>query len=203
MTVEAHIQEYVTDDPTRKHARVSEHVKRILTHLTPTPDAIGLQETPSRVSRMWLEELTAGYHVDIESLFRLFPDEGYKGMVVVKEIPVTSVCEHHLVPIVGYAHVAYFPDGQVIGLSKLPRVVEAFSRRLQIQERLTRDVHDAIQKHLKPRGTMIVVEAEHLCMTVRGVQAPGTRTVTSEASGLFTSDGGQKDEFFRLIERNH
>lgn len=196
------IEEFPAKDPTRRYMRVREHAKRMLTHLTPTPNAKGIQETPDRVARMWLNELTSGYNVDVEELFRLFDDEDYGGMVVVKDIPVTSVCEHHLVPIVGYAHLGYFPNGKVIGLSKLPRVVNAYSRRLQVQERLTRQIQDAMTKHLDPIGAITVIEAEHLCMTVRGVQAPGTRTVTCSVSGAFRDNtDGEKEEFFRHIGR--
>jgi GTP cyclohydrolase I len=160
----------------------------------------GVEETPERVTRMWLEELTTGYDCDVESLFKLFPDEGDGGMVIVKDIPVRSVCEHHLVPFVGYAHIGYFPKDQVVGLSKLPRVVDAYARRLQIQERLTKQVLDAIDEHLTPRGTMVVVKAEHMCLSLRGVQAPGTQTITSAVSGMFKdNDEGEKDEFLRLI----
>lgn len=199
----AEIEEFPTTDRTRKFYRVREHVKRMLTHLTPNPKASGIQETPDRVARMWLNELTSGYDVDVAGLFRLFEDEGYGGMVVVKDIPVTSVCEHHLVPIVGYAHLGYFPNGKVVGLSKLPRVVNAFSRRLQVQERLTKQIHDAMKEHLDPVGAIVLIEAEHLCMTVRGVQAPGTRTVTCSVSGAFRdNDDGEKEEFLRHIGRN-
>jgi GTP cyclohydrolase I len=122
--------------------------------------------------------------------------------VIVKDIPVRSVCEHHLVPIVGYAHVAYFPDGKVVGLSKLSRLVDAYARRLQVQERLTQQVVEAIEEHLHPRGIIVVIEAEHFCMTMRGVQSPGTRTVTSSATGLFIEEQGAKEEFLTLINRN-
>lgn len=160
----------------------------------------GITETPDRVTRMWLDELTAGYDIDVKTLFRTFEDEGQGGMVLMRDIPVRSVCEHHLVPIIGYAHIGYFPNGRVIGLSKLARVVDAFSRRLQIQERLTKDVLDAIDEHLCPHGTMVVISAEHMCMTMRGVQAPGTRTLTSAVSGRFLENHeGQRDEFLRLI----
>jgi GTP cyclohydrolase I len=160
----------------------------------------GVEETPERVTRMWLEELTAGYDVPVEELFKLFPDEGSGGMVVVKDIPVRSVCEHHLVPFVGYASIGYFPDDYVIGLSKLPRIVDAYARRLQIQERLTKQIIDAIDAHLNPRGTMVVMKAEHMCMTLRGVQAPGTQTITSAVSGMFeTNEENEKEEFLRLI----
>lgn len=164
------------------------------------PDREGIESTPKRVAKMWLEELTAGYAVDVPSLFKLFPDEGYDGIVTVKDIPVTSVCEHHLVPIVGYAHIGYFPGPKgVVGLSKLPRVVNAYARRLQVQERLTEQIIEAIDEHMEPRGVCVVISAEHLCMTMRGVQAPGTRTVTSAARGLFIEKQGTKEEFMRMV----
>lgn len=164
------------------------------------PEREGIESTPNRVARMWLEELTAGYAVDVPSLFKLFPDEGYDGIVTIQNIPVTSVCEHHLVPIVGYCHIGYFAGSKgVVGLSKLPRVVNAYSRRLQVQERLTEQIIEAIQEHMEPRGVIVVISAEHMCMTMRGVQAPGTRTVTSAARGLFIEQQGTKDEFMRTL----
>lgn len=162
----------------------------------------GLERTPLRVTRMWLDELTSGYKVDIETLFqRVFDDhENYSGMVALSDIPVRSQCEHHLVPFVGYAHIAYFPEKRVIGLSKLPKLVDAYSRRLQLQERLTQQIHDAIEKYLDPRGIIVVIEAEHLCMTLRGVQAPGTKTMTSAVSGIFRDTNEYaREEFFALI----
>lgn len=161
----------------------------------------GIKSTPDRVSRMWLNELVTGYEVDVPALLKTFPGEGYEGQVIVRDIPVTSVCEHHLVPIVGYAHIGYFPQGRVVGLSKLPRVVKAYSKRLQVQERLTRQIADALWGNpLDPAGVIVVIEAEHLCMTIRGVQAPGTRTITSAVHGLYAENGdGEKDEFMDLI----
>jgi GTP cyclohydrolase I len=168
------------------------------------PDGIreGTDDTPQRVARMYVRELFAGYEVDIKELFRTFDHEGYDGMIVVKDIPLVSLCEHHLVPFVGWAHVGYFPNGNVLGLSKVARVVNAFARRLQIQERLTRQVADAMEEWLHPRGVIVVVEAEHMCITIRGAQAPGTRAITSAVRGLFnTNTEGEKEEFFRLIHR--
>lgn len=169
-------------------------------HHIPLPE--GLRETPERVSRMWLDELTSGYDVDVSSLFRLFPHEGYAGMVVVKDIPVTSTCEHHMLPIIGYAHIGYIPDEHVIGLSKLPRIVNAYARRLQIQERLTQQVHDAIEKYLQPKGTIVAISAEHTCTTIRGVQAPGTKTVTCSVSGPFRDNTeNAREEFFEHVRK--
>lgn len=181
------------------HDIVGLSVRKILEVI---PDGIreGTSDTPQRVARMYLDELCSGYEVEVPDLFRKFDNEGYGGMIVVKDIPLTSLCEHHLVPIVGYVHVGYFPNGKVVGLSKVARVVRAYARRLQIQERLTKEICDAISDNLQPRGCMVVVEAEHMCMTIRGVQAPGTKTVTSAVSGLFNENQeGEKDEFLRLI----
>lgn len=176
------------------------HVKSILEHLDPEPDREGLDDTPDRVARMYLDELCSGYHVNIAALMRTFPNENYQGMVIVQDIPMTSLCEHHLVPFEGHVHVGYFPNGRVVGLSKIPRVINAFARRLQVQERLTRQICDTLHEHLEPRGVMVVVEAEHLCMTIRGVQAPGTKTITSAVTGLFNENQeGEKEEFLRLI----
>jgi GTP cyclohydrolase I len=177
-----------------KHA-----VYDMLTLIEPDPDREGIEDTPRRVAKMYLDELTAGYAVNVSELFKTFPDEGFDGMLIEKDIPVRSLCEHHMVPIIGYAHVGYFPAGKIVGLSKLPRVVNAYAQRLQVQERLTEQVIEAIEEHLTPKGTIVVIEAEHLCMSMRGVQAPGTKTVTSAARGLIIEEQGTKDEFLQLI----
>jgi GTP cyclohydrolase I len=196
--MEAKVEEFPTNDATRKQLRMEEHVKRMLTHLTPKAYP-GIEETPERVARMWLGELTCGYSVDVPGLFRVFDNDGYEGMVIVKDIPVISTCEHHLLPIVGYAHIGYIPNGKVIGLSKLPRIVDAFARRLQIQERLTHQIHDALQEYLTPNA-IVMISAEHSCMSVRGVQAPGSRTVTSALSGKFRDRREHaREEFLELI----
>lgn len=192
--------EYKRNNPAHRVNRVRQEMERILVHLDPTGPRSGTDDTPDRVARMYVNELCSGYEVDVPSIMRTFDNEGYDGMVTVRDIPLTSLCEHHLVPFVGYAHIGYFPNGRVVGLSKVARVVNAYSRRLQIQERLTRQICDAIEENLKPRGVMVVLEAEHLCMTIRGVQAPGTKTVTSAVTGHFkTNEDGEKDEFLRLI----
>lgn len=180
---------------------VKESVREMLHHIDPDPGRPGIEETPHRVAKMWTTELTAGYGADIEGMFRLFDADGYEGMVVVKDIPLVSTCEHHMLPIVGYAHIGYIPDRHVIGLSKLPRVVDAFARRLQIQERLTHEITTAIDDHLTPKGVIVVISAEHSCMTVRGVQAPGTRTVTCSVTGKFRDPAeGARDEFMGYIK---
>jgi GTP cyclohydrolase I len=150
---------------------------------------------------MLVHELCAGYDVDIEQLFEsVFDHEGYDGMVVVHNIPIFSLCEHHLLLIAGQAHVGYLPNGQVLGLSKIARVVEAYARRLQLQERLTMEVADAIESHLDPRGVIVVIQAEHMCLSIRGTQKPGTITTTSTIRGAFAKpETGAREEFFRLI----
>lgn len=188
-----------------RHPESVELIGDFIDALIDDPDSQeGLLETPRRVARMWHDELTSGYRTDIEKLFKTFPDEGYSGMVMLTDVPVTSTCEHHMVPFVGYAHIAYFPDGRVVGLSKLPRLVDAFSRRLQVQERLTQQVHDAIEQYLTPRGAIVVVEAEHLCMTLRGIQKPGTKTMTCSVSGLFRDPAeGAREEFFTMLRASN
>lgn len=178
------------------------HVHAMLRTLSPDYPSPGTEDTPKRVSKMWKEELCSGYNIDPRQyLAKRFPSD-YEGMVVVRDIPLTSVCEHHLVPFVGYAHVGYIPEqGQgVIGLSKIARIVDAYARRLQIQERLTNQVASLLNEGLYPKGVIVVVEAEHLCMTIRGVQKPGTKTLTSAVTGVFnTNEEGEKSEFLRLI----
>lgn len=178
----------------------------VRTMLEIIPEGIreGTDDTPRRVARMYLDELCSGYYANVEELLRTFPNEDYDGMILVRDIPLVSLCEHHLVPFVGHAHVGYFPRREVVGLSKVARVVQAFARRLQIQERLTRQVCHSFDEHLDPRGVMVVVEAEHLCMTIRGAQAPGTKTVTSAVTGLFnTNQENEKEEFLRLIGKGN
>ncbi len=159
----------------------------------------GLIETPERVARS-LRDLTEGYHIDPAELIgdALF-EQQYDEMVVVKEIPFFSLCEHHLLPFFGRAHVAYVPRGRVVGLSKIPRVVEACSRRLQLQERLTREIAEAFSSVLEPRGVGVVMEARHLCMEMRGVEKAGSETVTSYMLGSFRADARTRMEFLELI----
>jgi GTP cyclohydrolase I len=147
-------------------------------------------------------ELTAGYHVDAERLLNgaVF-DVDYSEMVIVKDIPFYSLCEHHLLPFFGNAAVAYIPRGRVIGLSKIPRVVEMFARRLQVQERLTQQVADFLMSHLDPKGVGVVIEATHLCAVMRGVRKPGTIMTTSSVLGLFRSNDKTRSEFFSHLER--
>jgi len=188
-------------DPTPRINRVTQETARILTHLDPTGPRSGTDDTPERVAKMWVNELTIGYHENVPALFKTFKSDS-KDLVIIKDIPLVSTCEHHLVPFIGHAHVGYLPEGAVVGLSKIKRVVDAYARRLQIQERLTSEIADAMDENLSPRGVMVVLEAEHLCMTIRGVQAPGTRTITSAVRGAFNENKeGEKEEFLRLLRR--
>ena len=164
------------------------------------------EETPLRVAKMW-NELLDGYNKDPkEILSKQFDvdaggDVNGNGIVVVKDIPLFSQCEHHLVPFYGRVHIAYIPRNKVVGLSKFARLVECFGRRLQVQERLTKQIMDAIVENLNPIGVMVVVEAEHMCMTMRGIQKPGTKTVTSRVSGVFFDKPEARAEALSLIER--
>jgi GTP cyclohydrolase I len=183
--------------------RVQAAVKEILIAIGEDTDRDGLVNTPRRVASMY-EELFSGLHDDparhLEVTFAAEHDE----MVMVRDIPFASLCEHHLVPFLGKAHVAYIPaeDGRITGLSKLARLVDGYARRLQVQERMTTEIADAIDKVLAPRGVLVVIEAEHLCMSMRGVKKPGTVTVTSSVRGLFRSDVATRAEAMQFI-RGH
>lgn len=179
-------------------------VRQILQTLHPDAQSEGTTETPARVSKMW-DELTKGYDMNpMEILSKTFDveaggDINGNGIVVVKDIPLYSQCEHHLVPFYGKVHIAYIPRDRVVGLSKFARLVECFGRRLQVQERLTKQIADSIEKALNPLGVMVVVKAEHMCMTMRGIQKPGTQTVTSRVKGVFFEDSKARDEALRLM----
>jgi GTP cyclohydrolase IA len=183
------------------NGRVEAAVRQILTEIGEDPDREGLIGTPERVHRMYTE-LTAGYQVDPDRLINgaVF-DVDYSEMVVVKDIPFYSLCEHHLLPFFGSAAVAYIPRGRVMGLSKIPRVVETYARRLQVQERLTQQVADFLQTHLQPQGVGVVMEATHLCAVMRGVRKPGTIMTTSAVLGLFRTRDRTRAEFFAHLER--
>jgi len=180
---------------------VGSAVRRILQEIGEDPDREGLRGTPDRVHRMYTE-LTAGYHVDPERLVNgaIF-DIDHSEMVVVREIPFHSLCEHHLLPFFGTAAVAYIPEGRVIGLSKIPRIVEMYARRLQVQERLTQQVADFLMERLAPKGVAVVLEASHLCAVMRGVRKPGTIMTTSAVLGIFRANDKTRAEFFAHLAR--
>lgn len=169
----------------------------------PNPDRSGLTETPERVAKAWVNEWASGYDVDIASLFKSFEDgaEGCDQMVVVQDIPVYSHCEHHLAAIFGTATVAYVPTKHIVGLSKLNRLVDAYARRLQVQERMTNQIADAIVEHLKPLGCGVVIKARHLCMESRGVRQAGAVTVSSALRGIFRDDAQVRAEFLSLARK--
>jgi GTP cyclohydrolase IA len=181
--------------------KVEAAVREILLEIGEDPDRQGLLGTPERVHRMYTE-LTAGYHVDPERLINgaIF-DVDYSEMVIVKDIPFYSLCEHHLLPFFGTAAVAYIPRGRVIGLSKIPRIVETYARRLQVQERLTQEIAHFLEDRLEPQGVGVVIEATHLCAVMRGVRKPGTIMTTSSVLGLFRTRDRTRAEFFAHLER--
>jgi GTP cyclohydrolase I len=181
------------------HVKIQEAVRLILEAVGENPDREGLQETPKRVAKMY-EEAFAGLHTDPKDYFKTVFEEQYEELVLVKDIPFYSMCEHHLVPFFGHAHVAYIPKGgKVTGLSKLARAVETVARRPQLQERITNEVANAIMEMLEPHGAMVIVEAEHMCMAMRGVKKPGAKTVTTAARGRYKNDSQLRTELLSLI----
>ena len=166
------------------------------------PDRQGLLKTPERVERA-MAYLTRGYRLTVEdALGDAVFDEEHHNMVIVKDIEMYSLCEHHLLPFFGKVHVAYIPDGRIVGLSKLPRIVDVFARRLQVQERLTEQIAGALEQALRPQGVGVVIEAMHLCMMMRGVEKQNSKTLTSAMRGVFMSDLGTREEFLRLCHGN-
>jgi GTP cyclohydrolase I len=184
--------------PTREEAE--EAVRKLILWAGDNPDREGLQATPDRVVRSY-EEFYSGYQQDPEEILRTTFEEteGYDEMVVLKDITFESHCEHHMVPVIGKAYVAYLPSKRVVGISKLARVVEAYAKRLQIQEKMTAQIANAINDVLKPKGVAVVVEAEHQCMTTRGVHKPGVGMVTSTMLGAFREDPSTRKEFLAII----
>ncbi len=185
----------------RARDRIGEHVEAILRELGEDPGRPGLRRTPARVAQT-LRFLTRGYQQDIQALLgsAVF-EEDYDQMVIVKDIDMYSLCEHHMLPFVGKAHVAYIPDGKLLGLSKIPRIVDIFARRLQLQERLTNEIADCIQAAIAPRGVGVVIEAFHLCMAMRGVEKQNAYMTTSAVLGDFRHDRATRSEFLDLLRK--
>jgi GTP cyclohydrolase I len=178
--------------------RIERAVREMLVAIGEDPDREGLLQTPNRVARMYTE-LFEGLRIDPKSVLKVGFEVGHDEMVILKGIPFYSICEHHLMPFHGVAAVGYIPDGRVVGLSKLARLVEAFARRPQIQEQLTGQIADTLMEVLEPDGVAVVIEAEHLCMTQRGVKKPGSRMVTSATRGLFRKSDTTRAEFLSLV----
>ena len=181
-------------------AKIEQGVRLILEGIGETPDREGLLKTPSRVAKMY-EEIFAGMAEDPAQHFEVTFDEHHEEMVLVRDIPFYSMCEHHLIPFFGNAHVAYIPraDGRICGLSKLARLVDVFAKRPQVQERLTSQIADTLIEHLEPQGVIVVLEAEHLCMSMRGVKKPGAKTTTSAVRGVFERHQATRAEALSLI----
>ncbi|MBP0615009.1 GTP cyclohydrolase I FolE [Jiella mangrovi] len=184
--------------PSRAEAEAA--VETLLRWIGEDPDREGLKETPKRVVKAY-EELFGGYRSEpAEVLGRVFEEvAGYNDVVLVKDIKFHSHCEHHMVPVIGKAHVAYLPDGRVLGLSKIARLVDIFGRRLQTQEAMTAQIADALMKTVKPRGIAVILEAEHLCMSMRGIRSQGSSTFTGTYRGVFADDAAQQDRILRLL----
>mgnify|MGYP000550628722 FL=1 len=180
--------------------KLANSIKLVLSEIGESPEREGLAKTPERVAKS-MEFLTNGYKQDPAKIIQsaMFSEE-YSQMVLVKDIELYSLCEHHMLPFFGKAHVAYIPNGHIVGLSKIPRIVDVFSRRLQVQERLTDQIKDCLQDTLNPRGVAVVIEAQHLCMQMRGVQKQHSSTTTSAFSGIFMSDEKTRAEFMNLIK---
>ena len=182
-------------------AEIASHVKEILRLLGEDPEREGLLKTPDRVAKA-MQFMTQGYGQDgAEIIQKAIFDEEYRQMVIVRDIELYSLCEHHMCPFIGKAHVAYIPNGKITGLSKIARVVETYARRLQVQERLTVQIRNCIDKSLHPLGVAVVIEAQHTCMSMRGVQKSNAITTTSAFSGIFLSSSRTRNEFLELIAR--
>ena len=187
--------EVLTPNPTLLAA-----LRTMIREIGDDPDREGLIDTPERIARMY-GELFEGLHMDPAQVLAVGFEEGHDEMVILKDIPFYSMCEHHFLPFHGIAHVGYLPDGRIVGLSKLARAVEIFARRPQVQERLSSQIADCVETVLQAKGVGVVVQAEHLCMTARGVRKPGSKMVTSAMRGKFRDDDRTRQEFLQLIQR--
>ena len=181
--------------------KIEKGVRLILEGIGEDPERAGLKDTPRRVAKMY-EEIFAGLKTPSEEILAYIEGETHDEMVLLKDIPFYSVCEHHLLPFIGKAHVAYIPSGgKIVGLSELVKSVEILAKRPQVQERLTTQLVDLIMDRLKPKGAMVIIDAEHLCMSMRGVKKPGSRTVTSAVRGIFRTKQSTREELLELIKR--
>ncbi len=181
--------------------KIEKGVRLILEGIGEDPERAGIKDTPQRVARMY-EEIFAGLETPSEEILKYIEGESHDEMVLLKDIPFYSVCEHHLLPFIGKAHVAYIPSGgKIVGLSELVKAVEILAKRPQVQERLTTQLVHLIMDRLKPKGAMVIIDAEHLCMSMRGVKKPGSRTVTSAVRGIFRSKQSTREELLELIKK--
>ena len=186
---------------TQSKDSIAVHIKALIELLGEDPNRQGLARTPERVERAY-QYFTSGYHHTVEEILnKAIFDETYDEMVLIKDIELFSLCEHHLLPFYGKCHVAYIPDGKIIGLSKIPRLVEVFARRLQVQERMTTQIADCLMENLKPKGVAVVIEAAHLCMMMRGVEKQNSFCITSSMLGVFRDDERTRREFLSLIKK--
>lgn len=193
------VKDYINKQVGDNREQIEHHVREILKLIGEDVEREGLLETPARVTRMY-EEIFAGYEVDPREVLGVTFEENHQELVIVKDIVYYSQCEHHMAPFFGKAHIGYIPSGKIAGLSKLARLVEAVTRRLQVQERITSQIADIMEEVLKPQGVMVVVEGEHLCMCARGVKKPGSKTITSAVRGTFRTDAASRAEFMSLIK---
>lgn len=192
-------KEYKNEHVEKNREQIEYHVREILKLIGEDVEREGLLDTPARVARMY-EEIFAGYSADPAEVLGVSFDERHEELVIVKDIVYYSQCEHHMAPFFGKIHIGYIPSGKIAGLSKFARLVEAVTRKLQVQERITSEIADILNTELKPHGVMVVVEGEHLCMCARGVKKPGSKTVTSAVRGYFGNDAALRAEFMALIK---
>ncbi|MBI1835999.1 MAG: GTP cyclohydrolase I FolE [Flavobacteriia bacterium] len=180
--------------------KLAAHYHDVLAQIGENPEREGLLQTPERMAKA-MQFLTHGYELNPDDIMKkaIFHEE-YSEMVIVKDIEVYSMCEHHMLPFFGKAHIAYIPDGKIVGLSKLPRIVDAYSRRLQVQERLTIEIRDCVQRTLNPKGVAVVIECMHMCMAMRGVQKQNSSTTTSAFTGIFLKNDSTRKEFINLVQ---
>lgn len=196
----AGIKDYVNRNVESNREKIESHIREILKLIGEDVEREGLLETPARVTRMY-EEIFAGYSIDPRDVLGVTFDEQHEELVIVKDIVYYSQCEHHMAPFFGKVHIGYIPSGKIAGLSKLARLVEAVTRRLQVQERITSQIADTLDEVLKPNGVMVVVQGEHLCMCARGVKKPGSKTVTSAVRGQFRNSAALRSEFLELLKQ--
>jgi len=196
---DADVKHYANSKVRENAAEIEAHIREILRLIGEDPDREGLLETPKRVRQMF-EELFAGYEVDPREVIGVTFDEQHEELVIVKDIVYYSQCEHHMAPFFGKVHIGYIPSGRIAGLSKFARLVDAVTRRLQVQERITSEIADILEEVLRPHGAMVVVEGEHLCMCARGVKKPGSKTITSAVRGQFRKNAALRAEFLSLVK---